>query len=74
MLCALAVSGLPLFPSLSVADGIALVVFALFAAVSLWLLHLGGRLRLVELGAMGAVAALAFAYLLGLGLSSGRLP
>lgn len=74
MLCALAVSGLPLFPSLSVADSIALVVFALFAAVSLWLLHLGGRLRLVELGAMGAVAVLAVGYLLGLGLSAGGLP
>ena len=74
MLCALAVSGLPLFPSLSVGDETALAVFGLFSLVSLGLLHRGGRLRLVELGAMGAVAALAVGYLLGLGLSAGGLP
>ena len=74
MPCLLAVSGLPLFPALSVGDGIALAVFGLFSLVSLGLLHAGGRLRLAQIGAMGAVAALAVGYLLGLGLSVGGLP
>ena len=74
MPCVLAVSGLPLFPALSVGDGTALAVFGLFSLVSLGLLHAGGRLRLAQIGAMGVVAALAVGYLLGLGLSVGGLP
>ena len=76
MPCVLAASAsaLPLFPSLSVGDVTALAVFALFALVSLWLLHKGGRLRLAEIAAMGAIGVLAVAYLLGLGLSVGGLP
>ena len=74
MPCLLAASALPLFPSLSVGDGMALAVFCLFSLVSLGLLHAGGRLRLAQMGAMGAVAALAVGYLLGLGLSVGGLP
>ena len=74
MPCLLAASALPLFPSLSVGDGMALAVFGLFSLVSLGLLHLGGRLRLAQLCAMGAVAALAVGCLLGLGLSVGGLP
>ena len=74
MPCLLAASALPLFPSLSVGDGMALAVLGLFALVSLGLLHAGGRLRLAQIGAMGAVAALAVGYLLGLGLSVGGLP
>jgi hypothetical protein len=74
MPCVLAASALPLFPSLSVGDVTALAVFGLFALVSLWLLHKGGRLRLAEIAAMGAIGVLAVAYLLGLGLSVGGLP
>ncbi|MBL9007131.1 MAG: hypothetical protein JNJ46_22940, partial [Myxococcales bacterium] len=67
-------SALPLFPSLSVGDVTALAVFGLFALVSLRLLHMGGRLRLAEIAAMGAIGLLAVGYLLGLGLSVGGLP
>ena len=74
MPCSLAASALPLFPSLSVGDGMALAVFGLLSLVSLGLLHAGGRLRFAQIGAMGAVAALAVGYLLGLGLSVGGLP
>jgi hypothetical protein len=74
MPCSLAASALPLFPSLSVGDGVALAVFGLFSLVSLWLLHAGGRLRPAEIAAVGAVGALAVGYLLGLGLSVGGLP
>ena len=52
----------------------ALAVFGLLSLVSLGLLHAGGRLRFAQIGAMGAVAALAVGYLLGLGLSVGGLP
>ena len=74
MPCVLAASALPLFPSLSVGDITALAVFGLFALVSLWLLHIGGRLRLAEIAAMGAIGLLAVGYLLGLGLSIGGVP
>lgn len=67
-------SALPLLPSLSVGDGVALAVFGLFALVSLWLLYAGGRLQPAEIGAMAAIGALAVGYLVGLGLSAGGLP
>lgn len=61
---AIRASTLPLFPSLSVADGVGIAVFISFAGVSLALLRAGGRLRPAAL-----VGMLAIDYLVSLAAS-----
>ena len=68
---AIRASTLPLFPSLSVGDGVGIAVLLLFAGVALALLHVGGRLRLSQLVGMLAIGALAIGYLIGLAASVG---
>lgn len=63
---AIAASRLPLVPSLSVGDAVGLSVFVALSVVTLWLLHAGGRLRLGQIAAMGAIGAFALGFLIGL--------